>query len=43
MMIAHPSPVIPDVIRDGAPLSADASKAAPAPDQVRGDDNLEIA
>ncbi|WP_370190199.1 hypothetical protein [Qipengyuania sp.] len=43
MMIANPFPVIPDVIRDAAPLSAAAPKAAPAPDQVRGDDNLEIA
>ncbi len=43
MMSARLSPVIPEVIRDSAFLSGAAPKAAPAPDQVRGDDNLEIA
>ena len=43
MTRSHPSPVIPDLIRDSASLSGAALKTAPAPDQVRGDDNLEIA
>tara|TARA_A100001391_G_scaffold123004_2_gene83842 strand:- start:807 stop:944 length:138 start_codon:yes stop_codon:yes gene_type:complete len=43
-MIGHtPFSVIPDLIRDSASLDGAALEVAPAPDQVRGDDNLEIA